>query len=114
MKNSLIRTLARSHEWQYKFHLWKEYKVPLFENERDFTRIQLIFIKYLEMYNNLYMDIAMKEENITEKTLENDIFCDAYIYYRDNVKSNKNKEDNDEGSDKISVKFVKPKKVQNG
>lgn len=67
------------------------------------------------MYNNLYMDIAMKEENITDKTLESDIQTDAYVYWRDNIKSNKNKEDNnnDEGSDKISVKFVKPKKVQN-
>jgi len=54
----------------------------LFENESDLTTIQLSFLQWLEIYNSLEMDLAMKEKGISRKVIEDDYRVDAYLYYK--------------------------------
>ena len=76
----LIRKLSKTDRWQTLFSYAKELNIKLFENDTNLTPIQIIFLKYLSFYNSIYTDIAMGD--IDEIVLENEIYEDAYIMYR--------------------------------
>jgi hypothetical protein len=97
MKERIIRKLARSRKWMLLYARSKEISgIKLFENEIDFTTLQILFLQYLELYNSLFIDLALKEENISIWVIDDDIRCDAYLYWkgvqrdkeRDNIQSN--------------------------
>jgi hypothetical protein len=75
-----VRRLAKSSYYQSLFHFCKELHISLFDNKKDFTNLQLNFLNYLTFYNNLFTDIALGE--ISDKILEDDIYEDAYSYYK--------------------------------
>ena len=54
--------------------------MKLFDNVSRPTRHQLCFISYLSMYQSINMDIALNE--VDERVLENDIYEDAYMYWK--------------------------------
>jgi hypothetical protein len=82
-----VRELAMSDEYQNIYVLSKEVAtVKIFENCKDFTHIQNIFLRYLNFYYNLYMDIAMDE--VSDIVLECYLYSDAYMMW-------KNKNDKD-------------------
>ena len=85
-----VRRLAKGNRYQSLFSLSKEMKTKLLDNDTDYTSIQLLFISYIAMYNNLYSDIALSEVN--EIVLENDIYVDAYNYYKSKNKGLKKEE----------------------
>ena len=95
MLENLIRKLAKETESQNSFSACKElHSLKLFENDKDLSKIQHIYLSYLFMYYNLYMDIALKK--ITDIVLKNEIYEDAYMYYKKEKKEDKKeKKDHD-------------------
>jgi hypothetical protein len=42
-----------------------------------------LLLQWIQTYHSLYLDLAKKESQfLTEKVIENDIRCNAYLYYR--------------------------------
>lgn len=83
-----LRKLAKTDNWQTLYSLAKELHLQLFQNVYNFTSIQITFLNFLAFYNNLYLDIAMRD--IDEIVLENFIYEDAYMYWkRKNIPSYK-------------------------
>lgn len=79
----LLRKLARSNKWLALYARCKDIgTLKLFQNDVDYSRIQLAFLHWLETYYSLLTDIAYGEDYITERTIEDDIICDAYLYYK--------------------------------
>jgi len=74
-----IRILAKHYKYQSVYNLEKM-QFKIFQNERDLSEIQLAFLDYLAFYNNIYTDISLGE--IDSKVIENDIYEDAYVYWR--------------------------------
>lgn len=98
-----LRKLARSHRWQLLYAKSKEVNgIQIFENNTNFSHIQLRFLYWLSIYNSLYQDLAMKEKYLTREVINSDIECDAYLYYQsvkkpEKVKQETNKPQNTTG-----------------
>lgn len=97
---SNIRKLARGDYYQTLFAFFKDgFKVEFFSNQKDFTDLQMMFLKYLNFYSALNTDVALGD--VPEKVLEDDIYSDAYMMYKNNadkkrIKSAKNSVNNEE------------------
>ncbi len=97
----LIRKLARSYNWQFIYTRAKELgSIKLFNNETDLTMFQMLFLRWLEVYQVLYSDINNNERYIDKEVIEDDIRTEAYLLYRS---KKKNKEDKDKGKKKIDT-----------
>ena len=110
--NDSLRRLARSSYWQTIYNNAKEIgTIKLFENDCDFSAVQIIFLRWLNIYSALYTDLAFDEDYISEKVINNDILCDAYLKY----KANKNKEkSNERKKEKKSSTFNINEKFEDG
>jgi len=85
---SLIRKIAKSIKMQNLFVASKEIAgIRLFRNQYDFSKLQEIFLSYLYSYDSLNRDIII--DGISKKVIDEEIYEDAYLYYK---KSNKYKE----------------------
>lgn len=104
--DSIIRLLAKSHKYQTIYNHTKEAGMPIFKNTNDYSYNQIMFLSYLNFYFNIYTDIAM--EYVIEKVLDNEIFEDAYLYYKRTVKNNiyKDKEKDSKTDNPNSTKWV--------
>ncbi|KKM86366.1 hypothetical protein LCGC14_1279670 [marine sediment metagenome] len=91
MRNSPLRELARSVYWQNLYARAKELNLQLFENTSDFSKLQLRFLQWLEIYHSIYVDIASDEELMSYKRIEDDMLVDAYLVYKNKEKENKDK-----------------------
>jgi hypothetical protein len=103
MLDNTIRKLAKQIEMQNTFSACKELpSLKLFENDKNLSRIQQIFLSYLFFYYNINMDIALKK--VSEKILNSNTYEDAYSYYkREKVEETKGKKERD-------IHLVFPKK----
>jgi len=82
-KPNPIRTLAKSNKWQtIYYHSRNSSGVKVFENNSDLSEIQIIFLQWLEIYRNLYQDLAIGEEFMSKEVLENEILTDAYLLHK--------------------------------
>jgi hypothetical protein len=92
-----IRKVAKSIEHQNLFLSAKELNgIRLFNNEKEYSKLQQLYLSYLYFYNNLHTEIAMKE--VSDKVLEDEIYEDAYAIYKKEKpekKEGKNKKHND-------------------
>lgn len=99
-----IRKLASSDDAQNLFILAKDIgSISIFENNRDFTYIQNIYLKYLSFYYNLYSDIAIGD--VDEIVMQNFIYQDSYIMWKnknDKEKFKKQPEVNNKEKTEIS------------
>lgn len=79
-----IRKLARSTYYQNIYSSSKELgSIHIFENIYNFSGIQVLFLFWLEVYSNLYSELSQKKwKYLDEKVIENDIRCDAFLYWR--------------------------------
>lgn len=79
-----LRKLARSNYWQNLYRATKECaNVQLFENINNFSGLQIRFIYYLTVYGMLYDELLRHEDdNLTEKVINDNERCDAYLIYR--------------------------------
>ena len=80
-----IRVLAKSNHYQMLYTQAKELHFKLFKNDYDLSNLQITFLNYLLFYHNIYTDIAMKD--VDEVVMENEIYEDAWVYYKHNKKS---------------------------
>ena len=85
-----IRKRAKSDYWQSLYSQAKEVAgMHIFRNTSDFTELQVLFLNKLAFYNCLYFDIAMGE--VTDIVMDNEIYEDAYAYYREEQRGKKKK-----------------------
>jgi Iap family predicted aminopeptidase len=104
-KNNPLRTLARSSYWQTLYHQAKEINIDLFNNSKDLSQLQIYFLQWLSLYSRLNEDMCCEEEFLTEEIINDDIYCNAYLYYKRHNKNNtttKREEKNTSGIPKIS------------
>jgi len=80
----MIRVLARSSYWQNLYLASKDTDgIHLFTNVNRFSGMQNLFLYWLRVYSMLYDDLSTKETPfITQKVIDDNIRCDAYLYYR--------------------------------
>jgi hypothetical protein len=79
-----LRTLARSPYWQIVYSRSKEMaQIGLFENQTEFTPLQINFLQWLEIYHSLEIDLAMKKPHLDREIIEDDVRVDAYLYWRE-------------------------------
>jgi hypothetical protein len=78
-----LRKLAKSSKFQTLFRRVKESHIlELFRNKYDLSKVQELFLYYLEFYEMLYRDLANKERYISEEVIANDLRADAYLLLR--------------------------------
>ena len=125
---SILRKIAKSNFYQTVFSMSKESPIWVFDNNKDFSEIQLTFMSFLAFYHSINMDIGMGE--VTDRVLNNSIYEDAYCYYRNQERKKSTKEKQQKsssdttkrviGKDKIEEKsefkwvFRSPRKKNNG
>ena len=105
----IIRDLAKSNYYQTLYGQAKEINIQLFNNVRDFTGLQIMFISYLSFYNNLMTDILLDE--VDEIVMTDKVFEDAYMYYKRHNKPDykTNKKDKDDELNKDTWVFKRSK-----
>ena len=86
IKENPLRTLARSPYWLTIYNRAKELKLKLFENDSDFSQIQILFLQYLESIANLYLDLALGEELLCDEAINDWIRAEAYLLYKQKQK----------------------------
>ena len=79
---SLIRKLAKDSTNQTIYSASKEGSIGLFKNTYDYTYFQIIYLRYLNFYNSINLDIAMNE--IGEEVLNREIDEDSYMFWKQN------------------------------
>lgn len=102
-----IRKLARSVYWQNIYKSAKEIgSLHLFENDRNFSGLQSLFLFWLSVYESLYIDLAHKEwKYLDEKVINDDIRCDAFLYWRSQMRDAQiNQHKQDEQISKLKLK----------
>jgi hypothetical protein len=83
-----LRKLAKTIRYQNIFIATKEQNgIHLFKNVCEFTGIQETFLSLLYVYDLINRDIAV--DNISKKTIENDLYADAYMMWRNKSKNKK-------------------------
>jgi len=79
-----IRTLAKSPEWQLKFEMAEKFSSLkfLFNNEDNFSGLQLKLLKWTSLYKVLYEEYAEGAEKLNENVFKSNIRVDAYLVWR--------------------------------
>lgn len=76
-----IRDLANSAKYQTLISTYEEIcSIPLFKNNTDFSKIQIMFLSWLKFYKFLRQEVANDE--VSELVLSDEIYADAYYYWR--------------------------------
>jgi hypothetical protein len=82
-----IRRLARSTFYQNIYRSCKELNLNLFENDKNFTGLQSLFLYWLSVYDLLYSEMNQKEwKYLDDDVINSDIRCDAFLYWRSEIK----------------------------
>ena len=99
----IIRKLAKKTDHQNTFLAAKDGLISLFDNEKELSKIQQVYLSYLYFYHDLIVDVYSNKLN--EKIFDEDIYEDAYMEYRRNKK-----EDNKKTEHGIHLKFPNKRK----
>lgn len=84
---SNIKKLALTSKYQNLLFLSKEINnIKIFKNDCDFSQIQHFFLKYLFQIYYIHQDVANK--HVSEHVLEDEIYLDSYLYWKENKKDN--------------------------
>jgi hypothetical protein len=102
-----LQKLAKSVRYQNLFFACKEISgVRLFHNVANFSHLQQLFLSYLYNFESIHRDIVT--EKISKHVLDNSIFWDAYLLWRQKEKP---KQDNKEKTKIQDVKLVAGKSI---
>jgi len=84
MSLQAIRKLAQSSDYQTIYNRAKELgSIRLFNNDSDFSKTQIVFLSYLQMYSILYQELQTAQDDyLTEEVLEDWTRTEAYLVYR--------------------------------
>jgi len=75
--------LAQTSYWQGLYRNAKELNLQLFDNNKDFSVLQVKFIYWLSVYDMLYEELGKHEDDyLTENVIKHELRCDAYLIYR--------------------------------
>lgn len=79
-----LRSLAKSPYWQNIYTASKENNgISLFQNNSNFSGLQIRFWYWLNIYDNLYKELQqLSDDHLTEKVINDDDRCDAFLVYR--------------------------------
>jgi len=93
MRETILRKLAQSSKYQCLYVRAKELgNIRFFDNDRDLSRIQILFLQWLQIYYSLYYDLAMKEDYISEDVIKSEFRTDCYLLYKSKEKYSKEKQ----------------------
>ena len=96
MNLEILKKIARSNEYQLLYNRAKEIgTLRLFKNDSDLSRIQILYLYFLEMYSILYQDLNAQVEFLDETVIEDDLRCEAYLLYRKTKRNEKSDKDSD-------------------
>lgn len=102
MNFKALKILARSNRWQILYQRAKEIgTLKLFNNDSDLASDQIWMLFFLEMFSGLYLDLAMKEKNISEEVIKDDLRVEAYLLWK---KEKKDKKSGEGSTDTITNK----------
>lgn len=102
-----IRRLARSNEFQTLYSSVKNIStIKLFENNNDLSDVQLLFLHWLEIYNKLYQLLGQKEEFLSEMIINDDVYCDSFIFYRNYASKHKQKDSGKKSNKKLLHRYT--------
>jgi len=85
-----LRKLAKSNKFQCIFRQAKDYHFKIFDNNQDLSKIQMVFLHWLQTYQNLYHDLIIGEEFLTEEVIADDLRTEAYLFYKERKLKDKN------------------------
>jgi hypothetical protein len=78
-----LRTLAKSGYYQSLYNAAEKLGIQLFENDKNFSGLQVRFLYWLSVYNKLYSELSTHEDDfLTEKVIQDEYRCDCYLIYR--------------------------------
>jgi len=89
MNINILQNLAKSNNAQIIYHRAKEINLHLFNNDRDLSQIQIMYLYYLELYSMLFQDLQMNEPYISEQVIEDNLRVEAYLLWRRINRKNK-------------------------
>ena len=89
-----LRRLARSTYYQNLYNSSKENSgIHLFQNIQNFSGLQVRFLYWLKVYDMLYTELqTMENDLLTEKVIQDELRCDAYLIWRSRYNEDKWKE----------------------
>jgi len=98
INETIIRKLARSKKYQSLYSRIKDlHMFRLFNNDRDLSYVQSLFLDWIEIYNIMYTDLATGEKNINKDVIEDDLRAEAYLIWKaKQMKKNKKNQGKDE------------------
>jgi hypothetical protein len=96
MNINSLQKIAKRNDIQTIYSRAKEIgSIRLFKNDSDFSKLQTLYLYFLELYNVLYHDLSSGEQWITEEVINDPIRVEAYLLLRKEnrelLKSDKNK-----------------------
>ena len=100
-----IRALAKTTYYQTLYKEAGPLHLQLFNNSKDLTYLQIIFLNYLNFYQILIEETASKD--ISPEVLKDVIYEDAYMTYRRESAVEK-KKDKEPSTDKKRERPLKP------
>ena len=100
----IIRKIAKNIESQNTFLAAKDGLVSIFNNDKELSKLQQIYLSYLYFYHDIIVDVAVNKLN--DKIFTAEIYEDAYMTYRRDKKED-NKEKN---KHQIHLKFPTKRK----
>jgi len=104
MNLQALRKIAKSSKWQILYNRAKELgTIKLFENDSDLSKIQIMFLYYLELYASLYRDLGSNEPYISEKVINDELRTDAYVLWRSTKKNKEKQEKTDTKNNKRQI-----------
>lgn len=79
-----LRIIAKSSYWQDLYRSSKDINgIRLFDNESNFSGLQIIFLNWIRVYGLLYEELSNQEwDNLTEDVINDFDRCDAFLYWR--------------------------------
>lgn len=79
-----IRKLAKSFYYQSLYNGAREIgHLQLFDNKDNLSGLQILFLRWVQIYNMLYKELSEKEWlNLDEEVIKSDIRTDAFLYWR--------------------------------
>jgi len=78
----VLQKLARSNYAQLLYARAKELNLKFFQNDSDLSVLQINYLYYLEIYHSVYQDLYMKEPNISQAIIEDDLRLEAYLVWK--------------------------------
>jgi hypothetical protein len=85
-----LQNLCKSNEHQIYYHRVKEIgSLRLFNNDRDLSKLQIMYLYYLELFSVLFQDLGMNEKYISEEVINDPIRREAYLLYRKEKRNQK-------------------------